>query len=92
MARPTASSSAAPLKRSGVQTAAPASCRAGDRAQLWEAHKYGAEREYSQIEKLCNLASIPRPHGFQVFAMPVLIEGASTGWARVVALIEIEQG
>jgi kynurenine formamidase len=66
--------------------------RAGDRAQLWESHKYGAEREYSQIEKLCNLDTIPRPFGFQVFAMPVLIEGASAGWARVVALIEIEAG
>jgi kynurenine formamidase len=62
--------------------------RAGDKAQLWESHKYGAEHEYSQIEKLCNLDSIPRSHGFQVLAMPVLIEGASAGWARVVALIE----
>jgi kynurenine formamidase len=64
--------------------------RAGDHGQLWESHKYGAENEYSQIEKLCNLKTIPRPHGFQVLAMPVVIEGASAGWARVVALIEEE--
>ena len=67
-----------------------AEARAGDRAQLWESHKYGAENEYSQIEKLCNLDTIPQPHGFQVLAMPVLIEGASAGWARVVALIEVD--
>jgi kynurenine formamidase len=65
--------------------------QAGDTAQLWESHKYGAEHEYSQIEKLCNLAAIPRPHGFQVLAMPVAIAGASAGWARVVALIEVEE-
>jgi kynurenine formamidase len=58
----------------------------GDVEQLWESHKYGADREYSQIEKLCNLDRIPRPHGFQVIALPVSIERASAGWARVVAL------
>jgi len=62
--------------------------KAGDHGQLWESHKYGAENEYSQIEKLCNLETLPCPHGFQVLAMPVLIEGASAGWARVVALVE----
>jgi kynurenine formamidase len=60
---------------------------AGDTAQLWESHKYGADHEYCQIEKLTNLAAIPIPFGFQVIALPVSIERASGGWARVVALV-----
>jgi kynurenine formamidase len=60
--------------------------RRGDTAQLWESHKFGADEEYSQIEKLCNLDRLPRPHGFQVIALPVSLEKASAGWARVVAL------
>jgi len=67
-----------------------AEVREGDLSQLWESHKYGAEHEYAQIEKLCNLDSIPRPHGFHVLALPILIEGASAAWARVVALVEVE--
>jgi kynurenine formamidase len=62
---------------------------AGDPDQLWESHKYGAEHEYGQIEKLCNLASLPRPHGFQVLALPVAVAGAGAGWSRVVALVEV---
>jgi kynurenine formamidase len=62
---------------------------AGDTAQLWESHKLGAELPYSQIEKLDNLAELPRPHGFQVLALPVSIEKASAAWARVVALFEV---
>jgi kynurenine formamidase len=65
-----------------------AEAKAGDTAQLWESHKYGADHEYCQIEKLCNLDAIPRQHGFQVLALPVSIERASGAWARVVALIE----
>ena len=61
----------------------------GDTAQLWESHKFGAEGPYSQIEKLDNLEALPRPHGFQVFALPVSIEAASAAWARVVALVEV---
>jgi kynurenine formamidase len=60
--------------------------KAGDHAQLWESHKFGADREYCQIEKLSNLAALPRPYGFQVLALPVKLERASGGWARVVAL------
>ncbi|MEA2393889.1 MAG: hypothetical protein QOJ82_1780 [Solirubrobacteraceae bacterium] len=60
----------------------------GDKAQLWESHKLGADMEYCQIEKLTNLAALPRPFGFQVLALPVSIERASGAWARVVALVE----
>jgi kynurenine formamidase len=62
--------------------------RAGDRAQLWESHKYGAEREYLQLERLSNLAALPRPHGFLVACFPCKIERASAGWTRVVAIVE----
>src|SRR3954463_15321261 len=61
--------------------------RAGDDVQLWESHKFGADEEYLQIEKLCNLAALPSPFGFQVLALPVRLEGASGAWARVVALV-----
>lgn len=57
---------------------------------LWEAHYAGKEREYCQIEKLCNLESIPRPFGFKVAVFPVKIAGASAGWARPVAIVELD--
>jgi kynurenine formamidase len=60
---------------------------AGDTAQLWESHKYGADHEYCQIEKLSNLAALPVPFGFQVIALPISLERASGAWARVVALV-----
>ena len=40
-----------------------------------------------QIEKLSNLAALPRPFGFQVLALPIHLERASGAWARVVALV-----
>lgn len=61
--------------------------KAGDRRQLWESHYFGAEKEYCQIEKLCNLDLIPRPHGFQVIALPIKLQRASAGWSRVVAIV-----
>lgn len=59
----------------------------GNKEQLWQAHFYGKEKEYLQIERLTNLASIPIPFGFTVVAFPVKIERASAGWSRVVAII-----
>jgi kynurenine formamidase len=58
----------------------------GDRHQLWESHFYGMTRPYSQIEKLSNLKSLPKSHGFQVIALPIRIDRASGAWSRVVAL------
>jgi kynurenine formamidase len=69
-----------------------AEAEAGDGAQLWESHLYGRDAEYCQIEKLENLAALPRPFGFTVIALPVLIEGASAGWSRVVALFDKPAG
>lgn len=65
-----------------------AEAQKGDTQQLWESHYFGAEQEYCQIEKLCNLAALPRPFGFQVIALPVKLEHASGSWARVLALYE----
>lgn len=58
--------------------------------QFWEAHLVGREKEYCQIEKLCNLDQIPKPFGFKVSAFPVNITHASAGWSRVVAILEEE--
>lgn len=65
-----------------------AEARAGDVDQLWEAHFYGKDREYSHIEKLSNLDALPRPTGFRVAAFPVKVAGASAAWTRVVAIYE----
>jgi len=64
-----------------------AEARAGDDAQLWESHKFGADEEYLQIEKLSNLSALPRPFGFEVLALPIHLERASAAWARVIALV-----
>ncbi len=58
------------------------------KGQFWDAHLLGREKEYCQIEKLCNLDQIPKPFGFRVSAFPVNIAKASAGWSRVVAIIE----
>ena len=62
----------------------------GDYAQIWESHKYGADNEYLQIEKLDNLAALPSPTGFTVLALPIRLERASAAWARVVALVPVD--
>jgi len=67
----------------------------GDASHLWPAHFVGREREYSQIEKLANLGELPGPTGFTVVCFPVLIERASAGWTRAVAIVgglEIDNG
>jgi len=61
--------------------------REGNKDQLWESHVLGRTKPYCQIERLCNLDTIPVPYGFTVIALPVVLEGASAGWARVVAIV-----
>jgi kynurenine formamidase len=58
------------------------------RAQFWESHLLGREKEYCQIERLANLETLPRPTGFTVSAFPFKLEGASAAWARVVAIVD----
>jgi kynurenine formamidase len=62
--------------------------RDGDVDQLWEAHFYGKDHEYSHIEKLSNLDQLPHPTGFRIAAFPVKIAYASAAWTRVVAIYE----
>lgn len=66
--------------------------RRGNPEQLWESHLLGRHKEYSQIEKLCNLDQIPLPFGFAVAAFPVNLARASGAWARVVALVDESDG
>ena len=62
--------------------------QARGQSQFWETHLLGREKEYCQIEKLCNLAEIPAQAGFTVLALPIKLADASAGWARVVALVD----
>jgi kynurenine formamidase len=65
--------------------------RAGDPQVFWESHLLGREKEYCQIERVCNLARLPRAHGFWVAAFPVRLSHASAGWTRVVAFVPHEE-
>lgn len=65
----------------------------GDPSNLWPAHFVGREREYCQVEKLANLGDLPASTGYTVVCFPVLIERASAGWTRAVALLDtVENG
>jgi kynurenine formamidase len=58
-----------------------------DPSIIWEGHKAGREIPYWQMEKLCNLETLP-PFGFDVICFPVKIKDASAGWSRVVAIMD----
>ena len=60
----------------------------GDNRVLWATHLHGRQREYIQIEKLCNLDAIPQKHGFWVSALPVKFKGATAAWCRAVAILQ----
>jgi kynurenine formamidase len=60
----------------------------GDTRLLWEGHKAGREIGYCHLEKLHNLESLPS-HGFTVCCFPAKIRGASAGWTRAVALLDL---
>ena len=60
----------------------------GELAQIWESHILGRDKPYAQIEKLANLEQLPTATGYTVYAFPYKIEGASAGFARVVAIVE----
>ena len=66
--------------------------RTGDRSVLWPAHFAGRDREFCQIERLANLGSLPRRHGFTLSCFPVKITGAGAGWTRAVALVDDDEG
>jgi kynurenine formamidase len=50
-------------------------------------HFVGREREHMHLEKLTNLAALPRSHGFLFVAFPIKLRGGSAGWVRPVALV-----
>jgi kynurenine formamidase len=58
--------------------------KAGKPGIFWAAHQ--VDLAYSQIERLCNLGSLPT-HGFRVACFPLRIEGGSAAPARVVAIV-----
>ena len=53
---------------------------------FWSAHYLGRELEYCHMERLANLASLPRS-GFTVCAFPLRVKRGSAGPARVVAIL-----
>jgi kynurenine formamidase len=59
----------------------------GNPGDVWEAHYAGRDCVYCHMEKLTNLGSIGRPHGFTVCCFPIKIKGASAGWVRPVAIV-----
>ena len=58
----------------------------GNKAAFFPIHYAGREREYIHAEKLSNLKTLPKPHGFKVAMFPIKIEGGAGGWARAVAI------
>jgi kynurenine formamidase len=60
----------------------------GDSDELWPAHFAGREAEYCQIEKMANLDELPRRTGIPLVTFPIVIEDASAGWVRPVAMLE----
>ena len=60
----------------------------GDAGLIWEGHKAGREIGYCHLEKLHNLECLPSS-GFRIACFPVKIKGASAGWTRAVAILDI---
>ncbi|MFC7228600.1 cyclase family protein [Salinirubellus salinus] len=60
----------------------------GDEGELWPAHFAGRDVEYCQIEKLANLDALPRRTDVPLVTFPVVVEGASAGWVRPVAMFD----
>ena len=59
-----------------------------DARLIWEGHKAGRDIGYCHLEKLHNLESLPAS-GFRIACFPVKIRGASAGWTRAVAILDV---
>jgi kynurenine formamidase len=59
----------------------------GNRAELWDGHFAGRDREVFIVQQLTNLAALPAT-GFKVGFFPIKIARASAAPARVVAFVE----
>ena len=62
----------------------------GDSDELWPAHFAGRDVEYCQIEKMANLDALPRRTDIPLVTFPIVVEGASAGWVRPVAMLDEE--
>lgn len=58
-----------------------------DPQSLWPCHVLGRNREYCQIERLANLALLPKTEKFIASCFPIKLKGCGAGPSRVVALI-----
>ena len=58
--------------------------RTNEPGAFWAAHQ--VDLDYAQIERLCNLGSLP-DEGFRVACFPLRLEGGSAAPARVVAIL-----
>lgn len=59
----------------------------GDRAQIWDGHFAGRDREVFVVQQLTNLAALP-PNGFKVGFFPIKLARCSAAPARVVAFVD----
>lgn len=59
----------------------------GDRAEIWDGHFAGRDREVFIVQQLDNLAALP-PSGFKVGFFPMKLAGCSAAPARVVAFVD----
>ncbi|SRR5579883_937767 len=66
--------------------------RTKDKNVLWPAHFYGREREYCQLERLCNLEKLKAYKNFMVSCFPIKLMNADAAWCRVVAIINKQEG
>lgn len=55
---------------------------------LWPCHMFGRKKEYCQIERLFNLASLPKHQKFILSCFPIKLSGCGGAPARVVAKIK----
>ena len=59
----------------------------GNRAEIWDGHFAGRDREVFIVQQLTNLKALP-PSGFKVGFFPIKLARASAAPARVVAFVE----
>ena len=59
-----------------------------DQSSLWPCHMLGRKREYCQIERLTNLALLPKNKKFIISCFPIKLKGCGAGPSRVVAIID----
>lgn len=59
-----------------------------DPSVLWPCHMLGRNNEYCQIERLSNLAALPKNKKFRVSCFPIKLTKCGAAPARVVAMID----